>query len=156
MFPNFLGFILLVCHKAHLDWPTTVEKPSVAICFVKNRIIPVLLLQYSCRTVNRYGLSGAALLFSCFRWRRATIAIKHNNRLAPVVLHYVVEICLAYLLVCGSSWSSSTWRRWPPSSRHLQCCGNLAWTSTLDLRSVPSALFVSYELLPCQRGMVDA
>ena len=44
MFPNFLGFILLVCHKAHLDWPKTVEKPSVAICFVKNRIIPVLCL----------------------------------------------------------------------------------------------------------------
>ena len=46
MFPNFLGFILLVCYKAHLDLPKTVEKPSVAICFVKNRIIPVLLPQY--------------------------------------------------------------------------------------------------------------
>ena len=40
MFPNFLGFILLVCHKAH--WSKTVEKPSVAICFVKSRTIHVL------------------------------------------------------------------------------------------------------------------
>ena len=55
MFPNLLGFILLVCHKAHLDWPKTVEKPSVAICFVKNRIMPVLLLR------NKLGQSGQAI-----------------------------------------------------------------------------------------------
>ena len=54
MFPNFLGFILLVCHKAHLDWPKTVEKPVVAICFVKNRKIPVLLLLFITITNNHY------------------------------------------------------------------------------------------------------
>ena len=34
MFPNFLGFILLVCYRGDITWPTTIEKPSVAICFV--------------------------------------------------------------------------------------------------------------------------
>ena len=79
MFPNFLGFILLVCHKAHLDWPKTVEKPSVAICLVKNRIIPVLMKQYNhseraiftfatsvCRT-RWPGSSDACPLFLVFK-----------------------------------------------------------------------------------------
>ena len=34
MFPNFLGFILLVCYRGDINLPETVEKPSVAICFV--------------------------------------------------------------------------------------------------------------------------
>ena len=34
MFPNFLGFILLVCYRGDINLPKTVEKPSVAICFV--------------------------------------------------------------------------------------------------------------------------
>ena len=34
MFPNFLGFILLVCYRGDINRPKTVGKPSVAICFV--------------------------------------------------------------------------------------------------------------------------
>ena len=56
------------------------------------------------QNVSRYGLSGAALLFSCFGWRRAATAIKQNNRLTSVVLHCVCDIGLAHLLVCASSW----------------------------------------------------
>ena len=61
MFPNFLGFILLVCHKAHLNSPNAVEKPSVAICFVKNRIIPVLLTSSARHSqANNTGASPAS------------------------------------------------------------------------------------------------
>ena len=71
MFPNFLGFILLVCHKAHLYWPKTIEKPSVAICFVKNRIIPVLLSEL-------------------WMWINHPSAIKTNFANVPVVVELFI------------------------------------------------------------------
>ena len=95
------------------------------------------------QNVSTYGLSRAAFGFNCFCWHIVAIATKHNNRLSYIVI-YCVSVRLAHLQERSMDHMEQV-------THIYQQLGSFTWTSTVDLRSVPRALFVLLWISPLSK-----